>query len=180
MLLFALRTIVTGLLTLYLAFLFDLEQPKWSIMAVVVALLAVPDQDGTFLLAVTRVTETLLAVACVRGQPAHRAAGLGVQDNQHVEKGQLLREIDPARYILAVEHARRSVEVAKASLGQSEATIVSSQALLRQRQSEEHRLACISPARYFPLQLNPVVPPTMSTLLLLPPWRCCSSVTAHG
>ena len=33
--------------------------------AVVVALLAVPDQDGTFLLAVTRVTETLLAVACV-------------------------------------------------------------------------------------------------------------------
>jgi uncharacterized membrane protein YccC len=140
--LFALRTIVAGLLTLYLAFLFDLEQPKWSIMAVVivsqplggmalarsfgqvigttlgavvavlimaifpqaplpfiltlalwlalctaggtllrytssqafvlsgytavvVALLAVPDQDGTFLLAVTRVTETLLAVACV-------------------------------------------------------------------------------------------------------------------
>jgi uncharacterized membrane protein YccC len=33
--------------------------------AVVVALLAIPDQDGTFLLAVTRVTETLLAVACV-------------------------------------------------------------------------------------------------------------------
>lgn len=141
-LLFALRTIAAGLLTLYLAFLFDLDQPKWSIMAVVivsqplagmalarsfgqvigttlgavvavlimaifpqaplpfiltlalwlslctaggtlyrytssqafvlsgytaviVALLAVPDQDGTFLLAVTRVTETLLAVACV-------------------------------------------------------------------------------------------------------------------
>ena len=141
-LLFALRTVIAGLLTLYLAFLFDLDQPKWSIMAVVivsqplggmalarsfgqvigttmgaavavlimaifpqaplpfiitlalwlalctaggtllrytssqafvlsgytavvVALLAVPDQDGTFLLAVTRVTETLLAVACV-------------------------------------------------------------------------------------------------------------------
>lgn len=141
-LLFAMRTITAGLLTLYLAFLFDLDQPKWSIMAVVivsqplagmalarsfgqvigttlgaavavvimaifpqapvpfvmtlslwlalctaggtllrytssqafvlsgytavvVGLLAVPDQDGTFLLAVTRVTETLLAVACV-------------------------------------------------------------------------------------------------------------------
>lgn len=141
-LLFALRTIIAALLTLYLAFLFDLDQPKWSIMAVVivsqplggmalarsfgqvigttmgavvaviimaifpqapvpfiitlalwlalctaggtllrytssqafvlsgytavvVGLLAVPDQDGTFLLAVTRVTETLLAVACV-------------------------------------------------------------------------------------------------------------------
>lgn len=141
-LLFALRTIAAGLLTLYLAFVFDLEQPKWSIMAVViisqplagmvlarsfgqvigttlgaavavvimaifpqapvpflitlslwlalctaggtllrytssqafvlsgytavvVGLLAVPEPDGTFLLAVTRVTETLLAVACV-------------------------------------------------------------------------------------------------------------------
>ena len=141
-LLFALRTIAAGLLTLYLAFLFDLDQPKWSIMAVVIisqplggmvlarsfgqvigttmgavvavatmavfpqaplpfittlalwlalctaggtllrytrsqafvlsgytavviALLAIPDPDGTFLLAVTRVTETLLAVACV-------------------------------------------------------------------------------------------------------------------
>ncbi|MGE8097210.1 FUSC family protein [Pseudomonas fluorescens] len=141
-LLFALRTITAGLLTLYLAFLFDLDQPKWSIMAVVivsqplagmalarsfgqvigttlgaavavvimaifpqapvpfvmtlslwlalctaggtllrytssqafvlsgytavvVGLLAVPDLEGTFLLAVTRVTETLLAVACV-------------------------------------------------------------------------------------------------------------------
>ena len=33
-LLFGLRTIAAGLLTLYLAFLFDLDQPKWSIMAV--------------------------------------------------------------------------------------------------------------------------------------------------
>ena len=143
-LLFALRTIVAGLLTLYLAFLFDLDQlqvvnhggghhqsatgrhgsgPRsfgqvigtslgaaaavgimaifpqaplpfivtlalWLALctaggtllrytssqafvlsgytAVVVALLAIPDQDGTFLLAVTRVTETLPVVwACV-------------------------------------------------------------------------------------------------------------------
>ncbi|MHC8320347.1 HlyD family secretion protein [Pseudomonas sp. GB2N2] len=68
-----------------------------------------------------------------------RIVSLGVQDNQHVEKGQLLLEIDPARYALAVEHAKRSVEVAKASLGQSQATIVASQALLKQRQSEERR-----------------------------------------
>ncbi|MFY9962478.1 FUSC family protein [Pseudomonas sp.] len=139
---FALRTIVACLLTLYLAFLFDLDQPKWSIMAVfivsqplggmtlqrsfaqvvgttigaavavlimalfpqaplpfmvtlalwlalctaggtllrytsshafvlsgftavVVAMLAIPEQDNTLMLAITRVTETLLAVACV-------------------------------------------------------------------------------------------------------------------
>ncbi len=35
-LLFALRTVAAGLLTLYLAFLFDLEQPKWALMTVVI------------------------------------------------------------------------------------------------------------------------------------------------
>lgn len=141
-LLFTLRTIVAGLLCLYLAFIFDLEQPKWALMtviiislplagmtlkrsfaqvigtaagaavavvlmalfaqapmpfivclalwlafctaggtllrytdshafvlsgftAVVVAMLAVPEPDGILLLAITRLTETLLAVACV-------------------------------------------------------------------------------------------------------------------
>ncbi|MFP3457973.1 biotin/lipoyl-binding protein, partial [Psychrobacter sp. SIMBA_152] len=68
-----------------------------------------------------------------------RIVKLGVQDNQHVEKGQLLLEIDPARYTLAVERSKRSVEVAKASLGQSQAAIVASEALLKQRQSEEQR-----------------------------------------
>ncbi|MGE7955531.1 FUSC family protein [Pseudomonas sp. NPDC089530] len=139
---FALRTIAAGLLTLYLAFVFDLDQPKWSLMAViivsqplagmalarsfgqvlgttlgaavavlimaifpqaplpflvtlglwlalctaggtllrytssqafvlsgytavVVAMLAIPDQGNTLMLAITRLTETLLAVACV-------------------------------------------------------------------------------------------------------------------
>jgi len=139
---FAMRTIVAGLLCLYLAFIFDLEQPKWALMtviiislplagmtlkrsfaqvlgtaagaavavaimalfpqapmpfivclalwlafctaggtllrytgshafvlsgftAVVVAMLAVPEPDGILMLAITRLTETLLAVACV-------------------------------------------------------------------------------------------------------------------
>lgn len=64
---------------------------------------------------------------------------LRVQDNQHVMKGDLLLEIDPARYALAVEHVRRSVEVAKATMGQSEAAIIASEAQLKQRQSEERR-----------------------------------------
>jgi multidrug resistance efflux pump len=64
---------------------------------------------------------------------------LAVQDNQHVDKGQLLLEIDPARYHLAVEHAKRGVEVAKASLGQAQASITASEALLKQRQNEELR-----------------------------------------
>ncbi|MHA6139376.1 HlyD family efflux transporter periplasmic adaptor subunit [Pseudomonas mohnii] len=87
----------------------------------------------------TRDARVRADVVTLSADVSGRIVRLGVQDNQHVDKGQLLLEIDPARYALAVEHARRSVEVAKASLGQSEATIVSSQALLRQRQSEERR-----------------------------------------
>ena len=87
----------------------------------------------------TRDARVRADVVTLSADVSGRIVSLGVQDNQHVDKGQLLLEIDPARYSLAVEHARRSVEVAKASLGQSEATIVSSQALLRQRQSEERR-----------------------------------------
>jgi multidrug resistance efflux pump len=68
-----------------------------------------------------------------------RIVSLLVQDNQHVQKGELLLEIDPARYALAVEHAKRSVEVAKATQGQSQASIISSEALLKQRRSEERR-----------------------------------------
>jgi uncharacterized membrane protein YccC len=142
-LLFALRTIAAALLTMYLSFIFDLAEPKWAMMAViiivsqplagmalqrsfaqfigttvgaivavnimalfpqaplpflitlalwlgfctaggtllrytnsqafvlsgytavVVAMLAVPEQENTLMLAITRITETLLAVSCV-------------------------------------------------------------------------------------------------------------------
>ncbi|MBV6823067.1 HlyD family secretion protein [Pseudomonas sp. PD9R] len=87
----------------------------------------------------TRDARVRADVVTLSADVSGRIVSLGVQDNQHVEKGQLLLEIDPARYVLAVEHAKRAVEVAKASLGQSQATIVASQALLRQRQSEEQR-----------------------------------------
>lgn len=87
----------------------------------------------------TRDARVRADVVTLSADVAGRIVNLGVHDNQHVEKGQLLLEIDPSRYALAVDHARRSVEVAKASLGQSEAAIVASQALLRQRQSEERR-----------------------------------------
>lgn len=87
----------------------------------------------------TRDARVRADVVTLSADVAGRIVNLGVQDNQHVEKGQLLLEIDPSRYALAVDHAKRSVEVAKAALGQSQATIVASEALLRQRQSEERR-----------------------------------------
>jgi multidrug resistance efflux pump len=87
----------------------------------------------------TRDARVRADVVTLSADVSGRIVKLAVQDNQHVEKGQLLLEIDPARYILAVEHSKRSVEVAKASLGQSQAAIVASEALLKQRQSEERR-----------------------------------------
>lgn len=98
----------------------------------------------------TRDARVRADVVTLSADVAGRIVKLGVHDNQHVDKGQLLLEIDPSRYLLAVEHAKRSVEVAKASLGQSEATIVASQALLRQRQSEERRRRTSRSARRSP------------------------------
>ena len=87
----------------------------------------------------TRDARVRADVVTLSADVSGRIVRLAVQDNQHVEKGQLLLEIDPARYTLAVEHSKRSVEVAKGSLGQSQAAITASESLLRQRQSEEHR-----------------------------------------
>jgi len=87
----------------------------------------------------TRDARVRADVVTLSADVSGRIVSLAVQDNQHVDKGQLLLEIDPARYNLAVEHAKRGVEVAKASLGQAEASITASEALLKQRQSEELR-----------------------------------------
>ena len=87
----------------------------------------------------TRDARVRADVVTLSADVSGRIVSLAVQDNQHVNKGQALLEIDPARYTLAVEHAKRAVEVAKASLGQAQAAIIASEALLKQRQSEEQR-----------------------------------------
>ncbi|MFV0278684.1 MAG: FUSC family protein, partial [Parahaliea sp.] len=169
-LLFALRTVVAGLLCLYLAFVFDLEQPKWALMtvviislplagmtlkrsaaqvvgtavgalvavlimvlfpqqpeffifslalwlgfctaggsllrytdshafvlsgftAVIVALLAVPEPENTWTLAVTRLTETLLGVACVAVVSLLSARPLAVSRSYFAKVDELVRLI---------------------------------------------------------------------------------------
>ncbi len=87
----------------------------------------------------TRDARVRADVVTLSADVSGRIVSLAVQDNQHVNKGQALLEIDPARYTLAVEHAKRAVEVSKASLGQAQAAITASEALLKQRQSEEQR-----------------------------------------
>jgi multidrug resistance efflux pump len=87
----------------------------------------------------TRDARVRADVVTLSADVSGRIVSLSVQDNQHVDKGQALLQIDPARYTLAVEHAKRAVEVSKASLGQAQAAISASEALLKQRQSEEQR-----------------------------------------
>ncbi|QRY82454.1 HlyD family secretion protein [Pseudomonas sp. PDNC002] len=87
----------------------------------------------------TRDARVRADVVTVSADVTGRIVELRVKDNQHVSKGEVLLTIDPARYELAVLHADRAVEVARAALGQSQAAIAANQALLRQRQSEEIR-----------------------------------------
>lgn len=87
----------------------------------------------------TRDARVRADVVSLAADVSGRIVELRVQDNQHVNKGDLLLRIDPERYALAVQHAERAVAVARAALGQSRASIAANQALLRQRQSEEYR-----------------------------------------
>ena len=57
----------------------------------------------------TRDARVRADVVTLSADVSGRIVSLAVQDNKHVDKGQLLMEIDPARYRLAVEHSRREV-----------------------------------------------------------------------
>ncbi|MFK0270754.1 MULTISPECIES: HlyD family efflux transporter periplasmic adaptor subunit [Pseudomonas] len=87
----------------------------------------------------TRDARVRADVVTLSAEVAGRIIELPVQDNQFVRQGDLLLQIDPARYELAVLHAVRAVEVARAALGQSQAAIVANEAQLKQRRSEEQR-----------------------------------------
>lgn len=87
----------------------------------------------------TRDARVRADVVTLSAEVAGRIIELPIHDNQFVKQGELLLQIDPARYELAVLHAERAVEVACAALGQSKASIVANEALLKQRRSEEQR-----------------------------------------
>lgn len=87
----------------------------------------------------TRDARVRADVVTLSAEVAGRIIELPVHDNQFVRQGELLLQIDPARYELAVLHAERAVEVARAALGQAQASIVANEALLKQRRSEEQR-----------------------------------------
>lgn len=87
----------------------------------------------------TRDARVRADVVTISADVSGRIVELHVRDNQHVNKGDLLLEIDPARYELAVLRGERAMEVSQAALGQSQAAIAANQALLHQRQSEEVR-----------------------------------------
>jgi RND family efflux transporter MFP subunit len=94
----------------------------------------------------TRDARVRADVVTLSADVSGRIVSLPVHDNEHVDKGQLLLQIDPEPYQLAVEHAKRRVAVAQASLGQAQAAISASTAQLVQRQSEERRRKVLAQA----------------------------------
>ncbi|MFV0276423.1 MAG: HlyD family secretion protein, partial [Parahaliea sp.] len=87
----------------------------------------------------TRDSRVRADVVILSPEVSGRIAELPLRDNQLVAKGDLLLTIDSEQYQLAELHAQRSVAVARAALGQAEAAIVASDAVLKQKRSEEER-----------------------------------------
>ncbi|MDQ6231499.1 FUSC family protein, partial [Pseudomonas aeruginosa] len=105
-LLFALRTVAAGLLTLYLAFLFDLEQPKWALMTVVIVSQPLAGMAlkrsfaqvlGTFAGAVVAV----LIMALFAQQPLPFFVALGLWLALCTAGGTLLRYTDSHAFVLS-------------------------------------------------------------------------------
>ena len=87
----------------------------------------------------TRDARVSADVITIAAEVPGKITQLPIHDNQFVKQGDLLFEIDPERYQLAVLHAKRAVTVAQADLGQAHSAIVADEAQLKQRQSEAAR-----------------------------------------
>ncbi|GAA5189202.1 HlyD family secretion protein [Ferrimonas gelatinilytica] len=69
-----------------------------------------------------------------------RLKQLKVKENQEVQRGQLLAQIDPERYKLAVAHAEAELELAGQSVGANTANIAAAQAQLVEAQTNLERI----------------------------------------
>ncbi|MFD2838336.1 HlyD family secretion protein [Azotobacter vinelandii] len=76
-------------------------------------------------------------VVGVAPEVAGRVIGVAVRDNQHVEAGQLLFELDPEPYRIAVERARAELENVRRQVGAGTAGIDAALAGLRAAQANE-------------------------------------------
>ena len=73
----------------------------------------------------------------VASEVAGKMIRVNVHNNQTVKAGEVLFEVDPAPYQIAVDRARADLETARRQLGASTAGVVSAQATLRVAQANE-------------------------------------------
>ncbi|WP_223513765.1 HlyD family secretion protein [Pseudomonas sp. GL-B-19] len=73
----------------------------------------------------------------VASEVAGKVIRVNVHNNQTVKAGEVLFEVDPAPYQIAVDRARADLETARRQLGASTAGIASAQAALRVAQANE-------------------------------------------
>lgn len=73
----------------------------------------------------------------VASEVAGRVMRVNVLNNQNIKAGEVLFEVDPAPYKIAVDRARADLETTRRQLGASTAGIASAQAALRAAQANE-------------------------------------------
>lgn len=75
-------------------------------------------------------------VVSVTSQVSGQAAEIAVQDNQHVNKGDLLLQIDPRPFQIALDQAQAALALARQNVGQSSAAVRAAEADVAQKRSE--------------------------------------------
>ncbi|WP_349616326.1 HlyD family secretion protein [Azotobacter salinestris] len=108
---------------------------RWTLVLIVLSLLWYLFADRY-----TPYTQQARVEALVVGvapEVAGRVIGVAVRDNQHVEAGQLLFELDPEPYRIAVERARAELENTRRQVGAGTAGIGAALAGLRAAQANE-------------------------------------------
>jgi membrane fusion protein, multidrug efflux system len=112
---------------------------KWGIFAVVV-IAATTVGWGYWRQAQLYVSTDNAYVNANMVQIASQVSGpivaIHVQDQQHVNKGDMLFEIDPRSYELAVENAQAQLEIARQSNSQGSAAVAAASAQVAQRAAE--------------------------------------------
>ncbi|VVO24435.1 HlyD family secretion protein [Pseudomonas fluorescens] len=108
---------------------------KWVVVLIVLSLLwyLLADRFTPY----TQQARVQAFVIPVAAEVAGRVTRVQVRNNQDVEAGQLLFEVDPQSYQIAVDRARADLESTRRQIGASTAGIASAQASLRAAQANE-------------------------------------------
>ncbi|MDR6918828.1 multidrug resistance efflux pump [Pseudomonas sp. 3296] len=108
---------------------------KWVLLLIILSLLwyLLADRFTPY----TQQARVGAFVIPVASEVAGKMIRVNVHNNQTVKAGEVLFEVDPAPYQIAVDRARADLETARRQLGASTAGVVSAQATLRVAQANE-------------------------------------------